>query len=124
MGCELTYKAAGTLHSIADQGKTWSRKLIYRVNGVPFDTTGFAARMMVRRTYDSTPVVSLTSAIGGGLTLGGVNGEVDWFVSAVVTEDLAGKFVFDVELYDPSVPAVVYGLLRGTVEFRREVTYA
>ncbi len=124
MGCELTYKAAGTLHSIADQGKTWSRTLIYKVNGTPFDNTGFQARMMVRRNYDSTAVISLTSAPGGGLTLGGVNGEVTWFVGADDTEDLAGKFVFDLELFDPFDDDVVYGLLRGTVEFRREVTYA
>ena len=119
----MTYKAAGTLHSIADQGKTWSRTVIYKVSGTPFNTTGFSARMMVRRNYDSTPVVSLTSAPGGGLTLGGANGEITWFVSAVVTEDLAGKYVFDLELFDPLNAAVVYGVLRGTVEFRREVTY-
>ena len=79
--------------------------------------------MMVRRNYDSTPVVSLTSALGGGITLGGVTGEIEFFVSAVVMEDLAGQYVYDLELFDPGDPDIVYGILRGTVNVRKEVTY-
>ncbi len=116
-------KAAATWNMTVDQGKTWTRTATYKIGGVPFDNTGWAARMMVRRNYDSTPVVSLTSAVGGGITLGGVNGRITFFVSAVVMEDLAGVYRYDLELYNPSNVTVVYGVARGEVNVRREVTY-
>lgn len=75
----------------------------------------------MRRNYDSTPVVSLTHT--SGITLGGSNGEITFFVSAVTMEDLTGKYVFDLELFDQANPAIVYGVVRGTVDVRREVTY-
>lgn len=119
----MTYKAAATWHVIVDQGKTWSRTLTYRIGGAPFDNNGWAARMMVRRNYDSTAVISLSSAPGGGITLGGSDGKIMFFVSAVTMEDLTGKYVFDLELYDPGDVNIVYGVVRGTVDVRREVTY-
>lgn len=123
MGDLLSYAPAATWNFIADQGKTWSRTVIYKIGGTPFDTTGWASRMMVRRNYDSTPVVSLTSAPGGGITLGGITGEIAFFVSAVTMEDLVGKYVYDLELYDPNDLDIVYGILRGGLTVRREVTY-
>lgn len=123
MGCVLTYAPAATFNFTADQGKTWSRTVIYKIGGTPFNNVGWGGRMMVRRNYDSTPVVSLTSALGGGITLGGVTGEIEFFVSAVVMEDLAGQYVYDLELFDPGDPDIVYGILRGTVNVRKEVTY-
>jgi len=119
----VSYRAAATWNALADQGKTWSRTLIYKTGGVPFDNSGWGARMMVRRNYDSVPVVSLSSDPGDGITLGGVNGEIVFFVTAVTMEDLAGRYVFDLELFDPSNDDVVYGVVRGTLEVRREVTY-
>ena len=117
----MSYKPAATYRALADQGKTWSKTLIYKIGGTPFDNTGWGARMMVRRNYDSTPVISLTQA--SGITLGGVNGEIVFFVSAVVMEDLIGKYVYDLELFDQSNVDIVYGILRGTLTVRREVTY-
>lgn len=119
----MSYKAAATWHLVVDQGKTWSRTVTYLIGGSPFDNSGWGARMMVRRNYDSTAVITLSSAVGGGITLGGADGKITFFVSAVVMEDLAGKYVFDLELFDPSDQAIVYGVARGTVEVRREVTY-
>jgi hypothetical protein len=117
------YKPAATWRALADQGKTWSKVLVYKVAGVPFDNTGYEARMMVRRNYDSTPVLSLTSSPNAGISLGGADGQIVFFVSAVQMEDLLGKYVFDLELYDPLNPAIVFGIVRGTLEVRRQVTY-
>lgn len=119
----MTYKAAATWHQVVDQGKTWSRTLTYINGGIPFDNTSFGARMMVRRNYDSGPVISLTSDVNGGITLGGTNGKITFFVSAVTMEGLSGKYVFDLELFEPLNDEIVYGVVRGTVEVRREVTY-
>ena len=117
----MTYKPAATYRALADQGKTWSKTLIYKIGGTPFDNTGWGARMMVRRNYDSTPVISLTQI--SGITLGGTNGEITFFVGADDMEDLAGMYVFDLELFDQANVEVVYGVVRGTLEVRREVTY-
>jgi len=119
----LTYYPAATWNPLADQGKTWSRTVIYKIGGVPFDNTSYGARMMVRRNYSSDPVISLTSLLGGGITLGGVTGEIVFFVSAVLMEELAGKYVYDLELFDPGDVDIVYGILRGTITVRQEVTY-
>ena len=117
------YKPAATWRALADQGKTWSKVLIYKVAGTPFDNSAYEARMMVRRNYDSAPVVSLTSDPSAGISLGGANGQIVFFVSAVEMEDLLGKYVFDLELYDPTDDDVVLGIVRGTLEVRREVTH-
>lgn len=117
----MTYKAAATWNALADQGKTWSKTLVYKIGGVPFDNSGWGARMKVRRNYDSTAVISLTH--NSGITLGGSNGAITFFVSAVTMEDLAGKYVFDLELYDQADSSIVYGVVRGTLDVRREVTY-
>lgn len=117
----LSYAPAANWDFLADQGKTWGRTVIYKIGGTPFDNTAWGARMMVRRNYDSTPVVSLTH--NSGITLGGITGEIEFFVSAVTMEDLVGKYVYDLELYDPGDPDIVYGILRGALNVRREVTY-
>lgn len=116
-------KPAATWRILVDQGKTFDRTLIYKVGGVPFDNSGFAARMQVRRNYNSlTPVLSLSS-VAGTIVLGGANGQIGWTVSAVDMEDLIGEYVYDLELYDPTDPDIVIGVVRGTIVSRAEVTH-
>jgi hypothetical protein len=115
-------KPAATWRILVDQGKTFDRTLIYKVGGVPFDNTGYAARMQVRRNYNSvTPALSLSS-IAGEIVLGGANGQIGWNVSAVDMEDINGEYVYDLELYDPTDVDVVIGVVRGTLVSRSEVT--
>lgn len=118
----MAIKAAATWRILCDQGKTFERTIIYKSGGTPFDNTGYEARMMVKRNYTSSSVaLDLDSALGS-MTLGGVTGEISWAVSAVDMEDLLGDYVFDVELYDPNNPALVIGVVRGTMCVRAEVT--
>jgi hypothetical protein len=117
----MAIKAAATWKILCDQGKTFERTIVYKSGGVPFDNTAFEARMMVKRNYGSTAVISLDSALGT-MTLGGANGEISWSVSAIVMEDLIGDYVFDVELYDPNDLTLVIGIVRGTIKVRAEVT--
>lgn len=118
---------AGTWNIVVDQGKTLSRscRYGYRAAGVftPFDNTGMAARMQVRRNY-TTAVIDLDLTSGAGeLILGGANGEIAILVDAVSMETLSGAYVYDLELVDSSVtPEVVYGVSRGTFTVRPEVT--
>ena len=116
-------KAAATWRILIDQGKTFDRTLIYKVGGLPFDNTGYEARMKVRRNYNSTlPILSLSS-VSGEIVLGGLNGQIAWSVSAVDMEDLIGEYVYDLELYDPTDVDIVIGVVRGTIVSRAEVTY-
>lgn len=117
----MAIKAAATWRIVCDQGKTFERTIIYKSGGTPFDNTGYGARMMVKRNYTSTAVISLDSALGT-MTLGGVTGEISWSVSAVTMEDLLGDYVFDVELYDLTDDAIVIGVVRGSIKVRAEVT--
>lgn len=115
-------KPAATWRILVDQGKTFDRTVIYRVGGVPFDNTGYEARLMVRRNYNSlVPSLSLSSTTGE-ITLGGINGQIGWNVSAVSMEEINGDYVYDLELYDPTDVDVVIGVVRGTLTSRAEVT--
>lgn len=115
-------KAMATWQILCDQGKTFTRSITYKVNGVPFDNTGLQARMQARRNYSSAlPSLDLNSQVGT-MTLGGVTGTISWDVSAVIMEALSGDYVYDVELYDPNDEDIVYGVVRGTLCVRSEAT--
>lgn len=119
--------SAATWNLLADQGKTWRRRIRYghQVGGtfVPMDNSGWSARMQLRRTIGSaTPALSLSTATGE-IVLTGVDGGIEWKVDAVTAEDLSGTYYLDLELIEPMLPDdVVYGVFRGTVNFRPEVT--
>ena len=116
-------KPAATWRILVDQGKTFDRTILYKVGGVPFDNTGFEARMQVRRNYNSlVPALSLSST-SGEIVLGGANGQIGWAVSAVDMEDLIGEYVYDLELYDPTDVDIVIGVVRGSINSRPEVTH-
>lgn len=123
----VTTRAAATWNILADQGKTLTRRIIYgtRTGGVftPMDLTGWNARAKWKKSYSSTASVSLTSAPGGGITLGGALGTIDFTISAATTTPLVGSYVFDIELYQGTAPnEVVIAPARGTTTFRPEVT--
>lgn len=120
--------AAATWNILADQGKTLERTATYgsRVGGVftPFDLTGWSARAKWRKTYTSTAVVSLTSGLGGGITLGGVTGVITFTLTAAQTASLVGQYVWDIEIFQGVAPnEVVRAPARGVTTFRPEVTY-
>ncbi len=118
----MTYKAAATWNILCDQGKTLERTVTYKVAGVPFDNTGWQARMMARRNFNSSPVLDLSSTTSG-ISLGGANGQIYLLVSAIVMEGLVGEYIYDLELYDPLDLTVVIGVARGKINVRQEVTY-
>lgn len=115
--------AAATWNIVCDQGKTWSRTCIYRFGGVPFDNTGWGARLQVKRNFTTAAVLTLDSA-DGEITLGGVTGTIAWSVSAVVMEDFVGDYRWDIELYSLSDVTQVLGVARGSMTVRPEVTTA
>jgi len=106
-----------------EQGATWSRVLTWEIpRGVPVDLSNYSARMQIRETYESsTPLLSLTTAVGGGITLGGAAGTITIVVSAAITATLLpGNHVYDIELV--SAGGVVTRLLEGQMTITPEVT--
>lgn len=82
---------------------------------------GYTARMKVRASDSSEPILSLTTE-NGGITLGLTNGQIKLYVSG---EDMAaiaeGKYLYDLEMVGSNAK-YVYKLLRGNFVVRPEVT--
>lgn len=128
MGLSLNLAAArevavsGTCNLTVEQGATWSVTVTWEVDGSPVNLTNYSARMQVRTRHEaSATLVSLTSAVGGGLTLGGVAGTIGIALSATATAALpAGGHVYDLEMV--SGAGVVTRLLEGRFTVTPEVT--
>jgi hypothetical protein len=118
--------AAATWNIVCDQGKTLTRTIRYgAMSGntfVPFDNTSWSARMQIRHTYSSESAVVSISSSTGGISLGGTNGNIIFTVNADVMEDLSGKYVYDLELFQGSNPEIVKCPVRGEINVRPEVT--
>ena len=115
---------AGILHLTVEQGTTYSQRLTWKINSNSVNLTGYTARMKVRtpNRRDKEPLISLTSAAGGGITLGGSAGTIDIAISATSTATLVpAKYTYDLELVSSS--GAVTRLVKGTFTVVAEVTY-
>jgi hypothetical protein len=105
------------------QGATFALTLTWRQGEPPVavNLTGYTARMQLRETTGSpSTVLSLTSAGGGGLTLGGAAGTIALNVSATQTAELTpGTYLYDLELVNG---ATVTRLVEGRAVVSPEVT--
>lgn len=129
----------GVRHLEIPKGATFSEPLLYSTVppslwtppmtpeevvavGMPVDLTGYSAAAKGRaRIADASPVWSLSSAPGGGITLGGALGTITLAMSAAVTAALApGSGVWDLELTSPG--GEVIRLMKGTYEITEEAT--
>ena len=84
--------------------------------GTAIPLTGFTARMMLKSTYtDTTPLISLTSEVGGGLTINEAAGEIEVFIedtdTATLCTDEVTEGVYDLEIESPA--GVVTRLIGG-----------
>lgn len=111
----------GKYNIVAPQGATLNQELVYSIDDVPVNLTGYTARMHVREKVTSaTPIVQLTTE-NGGITLGGAQGTILLYAAAGTTEDwVAKQYVYDLELVSPS--QYVYRILEGKFIVPPEVT--
>jgi hypothetical protein len=97
------------------QGETFSLSLIWKTGdpATPVDLTGYAARMMIRREYQSpSPLLSLTHT--SGIALGGAQGTIVITLTAAQTAAMsAGRAVYDAELVSPA--GIVTNIVRGVL---------
>lgn len=106
-----------------DQGATFRRKLVWKTGdpAQPVNLNGYSARMQIRASLTSPTVLHELTTGNGGITLGGVSGEVDLHIPASVTtafDWVAG--VYDLEMIAPN--GDVRRLIEGAVQVSREVT--
>lgn len=127
--------AAGRYLLTIEQGATTDLLLEYKdSNGNPVDLTGYAARMQIRPSVDSSTVyLSLTQVTGSdgtglnlrpmssSVTLPQTSGSIGLFISAASSSALNfTEGVYDIELNSPG--GIVTRLLEGIVKLSKEVT--
>lgn len=104
------------------QGATFRKRLTWKSpSGVPIDLTGCTARMQVRPEVESPTVLLELTTANGGITLGGVAGTIELFVS----DDASTLFtwtagVWDLEIEFPG--GDVRRLAQGSISVSPEVT--
>ena len=106
---------------IIEQGATWDFAIIWKTDeGDPVDLTGCAARMQLRRNYDSPIILDLDS-LNGTLDIDVSTGKISAQVSATETAAMSilGG-VFDLEVYHPD--GHTDRVLQGEWVLSREVT--
>ena len=113
---------AGLYNIVADQGSTFSRTILWRDPAKkPILMAGYTARMKVRASSTSNPILSLTTE-NGGISLGLTNGQIQLYVSDEVMATIPeGKYLYDLELIGSDTD-YVYKLVRGNFVVRPEVT--
>lgn len=114
--------AAGILDFTIEQGATFNLLLTWEIDGVPVNITNWTARLQARVDVEETEtILSLTSAAGGGITLGGAAGTISLDRTATQTALLpAGGYIYDLELI--SAAGAVTRLIQGEVVISPEVT--
>lgn len=121
---------AQTYNIQLDQGSTFAMTVEYEETdpaggpNTPFDLTGYSGRMQVRDTVGSaTTLAQFTTAPSDGIVINGPAGTVDLTVTSVQTESYTFiNAVYDLEVYDASVPPVVVRLVQGRFLVNKEVT--
>jgi hypothetical protein len=120
--------SAGIHHFICDQGATFRKTLTLKESdGSLEDLNGYTARMKIKDEVGGTLIKSLTSASGGGLSIGGstgnnANGEIDILISASDTTSFSAPTtaVYDIETVTSG--GIVDRILQGKFIINPEVT--
>jgi len=117
--------SAGVHNIKAEKGATFSQTFTWKIDSNEVNLTSYSARMKVRdpkRAPSVNQILSLTSASGGGITLGGSAGTITVTVPATTMDNIvAGKYVYDLELEASN--STVTRLLKGSFTVYDEVTY-
>jgi len=101
---------------VIDQGASFETTVnLIDDEGDAVDLTGYSAAGQIRKHYTSSSATNIT------IVLGGANGTVTMALSANATANLvAGKYLYDVEVTDPS--SIISRILEGIVTVTPQVT--
>lgn len=120
---------AGVYTVTVEQGATFRLRLTLRLPtlvpgelGALMDLSNFIARMQIRHRTNSPEVLYSLTTENGGITLGGIAGTVDLFIS----DEDTSAFAFRSGVYDLEIEAVPGGdvtrIIQGPVAVSPEVT--
>jgi hypothetical protein len=70
------------------QGATFYKRVYFEVENKLQDISGYEAKLIIKSEPTKTLLLELTSAPGGGITLGGILGTIDLEISAAKTSEL------------------------------------
>lgn len=104
-------------------GDTWAAVFYWRQESrEPFNLTGYTARMMLRKQFESpAPAVSLSTNSGGGISIDGPAGKIFCTLTPEQTSALlASPYLYDLELTSPA--GTVTTLAAGRFEVQRDVS--
>lgn len=118
---------AGTYNITCEQGSTFTRIITVEYPDpddptafLPWDFTGYTARMQIRRTIESaTPMIELTTENGGIAFTDEENGQLTVFMTDEQTAALETSGVYDLEIINGGE---VSKLIKGTFTLLLEVT--
>jgi hypothetical protein len=123
--------AAGKYSFIIEQGATTNFQINWTdESGSAIDLTGYQSRMQIKNSYDSAPLLSLSSSLksdGTGINLSGSNGttplssgSIAVYISAVSSSILDfSEALYDLEMVNGNE---VTRLLEGKVKLSKNVT--
>lgn len=102
------------------KGTTFSLAPVWKIDNLPVDITGYAAKMQVRATADSSVIVELSTS-NGKAVISGALGKTTLTLTASETATLtAGNYFYDLNLTSPS--SVVTKILEGSFIVEASVT--
>lgn len=102
------------------QGATFRKQLIWKIDGVVVNLTGFTARMQIRLAVDSDVSLLELTTENGRIDITDIEGKIDLVISASDTELLDfSSAVYDLELVDGTE---IFRLCQGSVTLHKEVT--
>lgn len=97
-----------------DQGMTYFRRFVWKVNNNAVNLTGYTAQLVVGTASGHLRGVTLTSAANGGIVLGTDDGSIEVTFTPTQTASLrAGTHYYALEMTSPS--GVKTRILRGTL---------
>lgn len=93
----------GLVNFICPQGATFKRTMLYTADDMPFDLSGYSAKLQVRENYYSVdPLITLATS-GSGIELTGTSGSINLYIAHEDTQNLpVGTHVYDLKLTNPS----------------------
>lgn len=119
---------AGIYNIVCEQGTTFNRVITLEYPDaedptifIPWDFTGYTARMQIRRTIESTTFMIELTTENGGITFTNPSaGELTIEMSAQQTASLTSDGVYDLEIV--SGEGEVFRLVQGNFTLNLEVT--
>lgn len=105
---------------VIDQGSRFVSTInVEDGSGLPYPLGGYGARGQIRRTYKSTTSYPILCTVNRPN-----EGEIDITVPTSVTGVMnAGRYVYDIEIYNLNDPTDVTRVIEGQVEVTPRATY-